>query len=486
MTKPAIPPSEPPRPQSQPLPPSVSILVDPDQLQAARDNGLYKVDWLQRFNPFRGHTRVNVEALPDNTKDALFYAPFHISGQSNNATPMQFVQVHPDKVPDIVRQGEEFDISFVGMSVTPHDIGPRSTNELLFYSLVADKTGEVVEAKVEESVDEAAGVDVAEDGPNGKEGAAGNAEVGDVPKSEADNDVASGNTSPTAVPDVEQAVVEPPVVPVNTAVPVNTPVPVKPASQGLPFIHYDPVIDAHQKGDEPDSFVPIPASKSLYMQSHRDDIKNSVYVRFSVMEVDAECESQLRAVSQIGDISAMTNVGGIAVPQLQPLSGALHLASVLGKKGLKEYSKPDHVLSKDVEFKLAAAKSDGEEVNQDETAKDAVGEGGGKSDAFLRYGYYFFLNKKVDARLYAHTGCSSQSVPLLLKRVGFDRKKAWENEAEMFPLTGISYVVMKVSRGCAKDVPNRYRLRKEHQARLDGMLKMNDMVDMLSSIEKRS
>lgn len=90
----------------------------------------------------------------------------------------------------------------------------------------------------------------------------------------------------------------------------------------------------------------------------------------------------------------------------------------------------------------------------------------------VQYGYYFFLSGTVDAKLYAQTGASSQSVQLLLRRHGYNAKAAKLNEKEYFPLTGMSYVVVKVTRGCS---PYNERERSEmfarHRGRLIDLLK---------------
>lgn len=62
-----------------------------------------------------------------------------------------------------------------------------------------------------------------------------------------------------------------------------------------------------------------------------------------------------------------------------------------------------------------------------------------------QYGYYFFLRDDIDAQLYAQTEASAQAVPLLLRRDPYDRRMAARGEKELFPLTGVPYVVVRVS-----------------------------------------
>lgn len=62
-----------------------------------------------------------------------------------------------------------------------------------------------------------------------------------------------------------------------------------------------------------------------------------------------------------------------------------------------------------------------------------------------KYGYYFFLGKPVDAQLYAQTSTSAQTVPLLLRRADLTDLMASKNQREFFPLSGVSYVVIRVT-----------------------------------------
>lgn len=61
---------------------------------------------------------------------------------------------------------------------------------------------------------------------------------------------------------------------------------------------------------------------------------------------------------------------------------------------------------------------------------------------------------------------------LLLKRQGYRAKFALPNEVEYFPLSGVSYVVVKVTRGCA---PMRKQERSDmlqrHRSRLVKLLR---------------
>lgn len=103
---------------------------------------------------------------------------------------------------------------------------------------------------------------------------------------------------------------------------------------------------------------------------------------------------------------------------------------------------------------------------------------------FKQYGYIFFLSKKVDAQLYAQTNASSQCVQLMLRRETYTSKMRRKNEKEYFPLTGVSYVVMKVSEGCGPiNIEERDATRRHHRQRLDSMLQMSNAFEMLSSMQ---
>lgn len=61
---------------------------------------------------------------------------------------------------------------------------------------------------------------------------------------------------------------------------------------------------------------------------------------------------------------------------------------------------------------------------------------------------------------------------LLLKRQGYRAKFALPNEVEYFPLSGVSYVVVKVTRGCAP-MPKQDRtdMLQRHRKRLVKLLR---------------
>lgn len=299
---------------------------------------------------------------------------------------------------------------------------------------------------------------------------------------------------------------------------VQVPTGVSATSGDIPFIHYDPVVDGHDNGTDSDNYMPVPATKSLYLRcvgkrggnnstsvitnattegsiattetvndgattntlvanaqnQQQEEIQpQSVSIRFTIMEIDKVSDVQARAISGVDQLGNYVSNGAESVPYLELLTRAFAVASSLGNKGLKKYERPDHIHSVDMEFLLA---------ERDElTGKTS--EKGPNCGNYLQYGYYFFLSEKVDAKLYAQTCSSSQSIPLLLKREGFTRKMEQNNEKEYFPLNGISYLVAKVTRGCKhSDNENIPSLRMEHKRRLDNMLQMSHVIDMLAAM----
>lgn len=63
-------------------------------------------------------------------------------------------------------------------------------------------------------------------------------------------------------------------------------------------------------------------------------------------------------------------------------------------------------------------------------------------------------------------------MPLLLRRQSYNPKFAFKNEREYFSLAGVSYVAMKVSRGCTTiDVDQRAEMLDRHRHRVVELLK---------------
>lgn len=430
--------------------PFVSIRIHPADLRGAVDNGLRK-QFATMYSRF-SRKNVTVEASADGVKDFVFYSP---EGDPNfrRATPTEFIKTRSDtRNSTLVRRTDDFEVSFVGMSVIPQDT-IFGGNDLLLYSVKTSPHGKV-------------------DVPDDLEKIQEHDSISDLRSELTDVDQPQAPTTGYSL-----------------------------APDDVPFIHYDPVVDGHDVGTEPNSFVSIPASKALYIRHVGSKSPPapiglaSVNMRFLILEIDKVSDGTARAVGSVSQLGKMVKSTSAAVPYLQPLSMAISAATALGKEGLKNYSKPDHVLSKDISFLLAepleerddAANGSTSNINTNSSVHTADSNGGKKRvetyGNFLRYGYYFFLGKKVDAKLYAQTGASSQTVPLLLRRHPYTPEMGLRDEKEFFPLTGISYVVIKVSPGCSRKYGRSLKMmQQEHRNRLDNMLQMSDAMEMLSKV----
>lgn len=250
-----------------------------------------------------------------------------------------------------------------------------------------------------------------------------------------------------------------------------------PAADDVLYIHYDPMSDRNDAKMEPDVFLHVPSSKSLYMSSDgrvqpgKQELEHSVNCRFNVMEINEIGDSLARAVDGIDESD-----GGIegqrdeAMPFLPLVTSVFSIVSAMGSRGLRKYSKPDHIIKTDFTFLLADSKRQGSKGNE---RSKSTGE-------YLRYGYYFFLSRPVDGKLYAHTGSSSQHVPLKLRRTD----KLSGDEQEYFPLTGVSYIVMRVcrkSKGWRK-VARKEAVHEEHAKRVGNLTRMSSAVEVMAKM----
>lgn len=92
----------------------------------------------------------------------------------------------------------------------------------------------------------------------------------------------------------------------------------------------------------------------------------------------------------------------------------------------------------------------------------------------------------MDAKLFARTDTSSQNVPLLLRREGYSREMAIRGEKELFELSGVSYVVVKVSPGRTTSCRGRKATEINHdRVRLDHLLHMTHSLHVLANAKKR-
>lgn len=73
----------------------------------------------------------------------------------------------------------------------------------------------------------------------------------------------------------------------------------------------------------------------------------------------------------------------------------------------------------------------------------------------------------------------------MLRRSPFTPSIASRDEKEFFPFTGVSYVVLRVSRGIGDRLePAARKLHFEHRQRLESMLSVSRAVEMLAGIQK--
>jgi hypothetical protein len=179
-------------------------------------------------------------------------------------------------------------------------------------------------------------------------------------------------------------------------------------------VHYDFKRD---HATAPDRYQSIPDSRSVVTRSDGRGGQRSLNVAFQILEIDTVTE-ETRAT--IGEVSALaTQLAGLAgaLPFLQTLSPALNVAGRLGESALRAYAKSDRVISIDMSF--AILKRGAASLQ--------------RSGDFLRYGYFFFLSRPLDVKLYAATR-SSKHVRLMMRT----------SAGRFVPLKHVSYLVVKV------------------------------------------
>lgn len=294
--------------------PLVFVHVPRRDLLGSIDNGLQRrnsglFDFL-----FPNNERVSVEGTEGEGKDFVFFTPYDET-KSRLPSPTEYIHTNASNHDDsLVLRTHDFEISFVGMSVVPMDLRPKDGNELLLYS-VQDRVASTESSSSVES------------------GASDAASTGRLPEvnTRPPSEVGGPNVQWTRTERLQYSL----------------------SPHDIPFIHYDPVIDGNSKGTEPNVFVSVPASKAVYMQHPRETLRPSrrqasVNVRFHIMELDDISDESARAVS------TTLQAGEKAATQfLQPLSLAISAARSVGREGLRNYCKPDRVLSTDLTFLLA-------------------------------------------------------------------------------------------------------------------------------------
>ncbi|KAI0560613.1 hypothetical protein FGB62_107g06 [Gracilaria domingensis] len=438
-------------------------IVRRDALRGAINSGLRYQRVLGRavhFVPGLAHRRVCVEAHRNCTSSSLLYVP-----QREGITEAQIKKVRPN-AKNVVRRGDEFFISFIGMSIASFDNGAgfsrhRSDNELLLYSMQClTRTQELEpvapardvvqepEREIEPPQDQDQGAPIPDMGPSGEDPpGGGGAETIGVAQQAAQNARVDTGYAATF------------------------------ASDDHVYIHYDPVIDGRNSGTMADQFVTIPATKRIYTCSDllplagdeggdedRDENNRespcleSLFMRFTVMEIDKISDLQARAVIGVDHLGSFVSSSAGSIPYIQLLTKAFAVASSAGKHGLKRYSRPDHVLSVNKEFILANPEREGEV--QERAGREA------KEENYLRYGYYYFLSRPVPEKLYAVTNNADEHIPLMMKRTDINQRRG-RRGCKYIPLT--------------EDQNNR---GEGHKLRLENMLSMSTAIEVLAEAER--
>lgn len=244
----------------------------------------------------------------------------------------------------------------------------------------------------------------------------------------------------------------------------------EPGEQGeegdaLPFIHYDPTQDEKSRGMEPDQFIAIPASKSLFLASDggsdsTNGVRKSVNCRFKVLELDSIDEMMQMSLAGIEQLGHHVQQYSVAAPALGLLTPAVSLASMVSKRALESHARPDKVIMIDMNFLLAdRRKPETNDVGTEIPFENRSGE-------YLRYGYYFFLERGVEAKLYASFR-TFPNVSLMMKRMD----KPGPNEKQFFPLTGVSYLVIRVTPRLSSVKATRRPIRLRHVQKLEQLMK---------------
>lgn len=255
-------------------------------------------------------------------------------------------------------------------------------------------------------------------------------------------------------------------------------------AESLPFIHYEFQRDASNSKTMPNTYVPIPASKSLVMSDcsrsgqgvianakHRlaskasgessKNSKKSVNVQFKILEMDQPNELIKHAVNGIDDLGGFISSFSAAAPLVGVLSPALGMAGAVSKRALDSYARPDKGISIDMDFLLAD--------------RQRVRSGSPPAGEYLRYGYYFFLSEPIEGRMYASVQ-TPKNVQLMFRRNG-DRNAPIACRGspvvsrQFFPLTQVSYLVVRVSEPTGASTKARRPVQIAHARRLEILFK---------------
>ena len=261
-------------------------------------------------------------------------------------------------------------------------------------------------------------------------------------------------------------------------------------AQSLPFIHFDFSRDATTTSEKPNTFLQIPASKSFVMACSgkqpktpssnvtspvnatplnsstlpmsgdrkkftKPKYRRSVNVQFRILEIDEPSQTIQDAVAGIKDLGGLVSGFGTAVPFLGVLNPALSMVSTLSKRALDSYAMPDKVISIDMDFMIANRKR--------------VIAGTAPAGEYLRFGYYFFLEEPVEGKLYASVR-TPDNLTLMLKRSEDTSSSDSRIEARTyFPLTEVSYLVVRVSEPTDTNRTNRRPIQMNHARMLEDL-----------------
>ena len=352
---------------------TIAIKVNRLALRSSVQKGLKKTNWFERNFPFSLRRWITVEAAEHGTDDSVFFVPEHpnVDNSHERTLPAQYIKVNPAHHDDVVRRGDDFEISFIGMSVAPLDI--VGNNEILLVSLNREENSTLeMETKPElftpsiskDSIEDSTEIDKERrDAINAQAEALGAGKI--------ESPTASSATATTGTTRQAGAVTSQ----VDLADRTETSDAVKKEKDArllnelpnsltiqlgdIPFLHYDPEIDGHDTGSAPNSFVPIPGSKRVYMQRRGGKASHcDVSMRFTVMEIDKLSEEQLIAIKSLDAIGKSVGKAAATVPYLKFIAWILKFANFLGRSALKQVAEPEHVLSKDMVFLLADSLDD--------------------------------------------------------------------------------------------------------------------------------
>ena len=355
--------------------PASTIVIKASRLalRSSLQKGLKKTNWFERHFLFSLRRWVTVEAAEKGTDDSVFFVPEHpnVDNSHERSLPAQYIKVNPAHHDDVVRRGDDFEISFIGMSVAPMDI--VGNNEILLVSLNREENSTLEMETKPELFTHSTSKDSIEDSTEiGKERRdAINAQVEALGPGKIKSLTASSANATAGTTGQSSAVTSQ----VDLANQTETSDAVKQENDmrllnelpnsltiqlgDIPFLHYDPEIDGHDTGSAPNSFVPIPGSKRVYVQRRASKASHcDVSMRFTVMEIDKLNEEQLIAIKSLDAIGKSVGKASATVPYLKFIAWILKFANFLGRSALKKVAEPDHVLSKDMLFLLADSLDD--------------------------------------------------------------------------------------------------------------------------------